>query len=647
MYFKLIRRRIFSQLHSKSVTLVLNVSKSNSMRVSLTILLLLTNVFIADAQTTVSKIDSLVEIAKTINDVNKSKKILDLIKEESSIYGYKDGLASYAIITTMNLFNSGKFAEALEKTYREEQTILGTKNKEKIAHLYALRANCFMQLSFYERSRAYLLLATKYANDIADKDVKFESLGRIYRITAANFKRDVVNRNLDSVLFYHKRSYDIQNQIKSQKVSKAGLIIQGGVVGSLYLELNNIDSSKYYFDKAISYAAEYKLQKHIVYAHIGKGDIFLKENKTDSALNSYNVAKGIASSNNNGSDLKIIYQRLADVYEKDNQMEQAKFYFKKYALLADSLLMVSRSSSTVAAKYIINEQEVLRAKKDQLRNTYVLFAGLVALMSIVIVIILYKNISASKKNNDALNEINAEMAAQNEYLQSTLSALEQSYEDNNRVMQIITHDLRSPMAAIVGLSDFMIKEHNLSAEDLEVMTLIHTSGIDSLNFINGILEKETEAAVLKKEIVNLHQLVKYCITQSQFKAKEKGQKINLEAEDVSVSIHREKIWRVISNLTNNAIKFSPAGTIISVKLKVEKKNVLFSISDRGIGIPDNLKDKIFSKSDESKRLGTAGEASFGVGLSICKQIVEAHGGELWFESTVGIGTTFHFTLPSN
>jgi signal transduction histidine kinase len=105
------------------------------------------------------------------------------------------------------------------------------------------------------------------------------------------------------------------------------------------------------------------------------------------------------------------------------------------------------------------------------------------------------------------------------------------------------------------------------------------------------------------------------------------------------------MWRVVSNLIANAIKFSPTGAIINVVMKVDAGHVLIAVEDYGIGVPEEMKDKIFDMYTEAKRPGTAGEQPFGLGLAISKQIVEAHNGRIWFVSRPGNGTTFFVQLP--
>lgn len=612
---------------------------------NLTLLFFFIYINLTFSQTNVKRIDSLILLAKKVNDVDSSAKLLEMVKNESKIIGYNAGTASYMLTAAVDLYNKNKYNEALELTYQGENAVMQTEDPAKIAHLYALRGNCFNSLLFFDKSQECLRIALKYALQIKDNNTRYFSLGRTYRIMAVNFNNNPQKKSLDSVFVYHMKSYNMQQRITTKGIQQGGLIIQAAVIGQIYLERGHIDSAKYYFNNAIQLAEKNQLPKYAINALVGLGSISYQNNEIKAARDYYLKANSLVQKTKNAKDAKRVNLALGRIYDKLGSEQEALMYYNKYASVTDSLDQLEKASISVPLNYILMEREVLAAKEKQLKNVYLIFAICVALLSVFIVIILYKNISASRKNNRTLNRINKEIATQNEYLQNTLAALEQSHEDNNRVMQIITHDLRSPMAAIVGLSDFMIKEHNLAAEDLEVIELIHTSGIDSLNFINDILQKETEAAALKTEVVNLNQLINYCITQSRFKAKEKNQIISLESLDINVALNRDKIWRVISNLINNAIKFSREETTISVKLQIDKGLAVFSVADNGIGIPAQIKDKIFSRTEDSKRLGTNGEASFGVGLSICKQIIEAHGGKIWFKSQEGKGATFYFSLP--
>jgi len=103
---------------------------------------------------------------------------------------------------------------------------------------------------------------------------------------------------------------------------------------------------------------------------------------------------------------------------------------------------------------------------------------------------------------------------------------------------------------------------------------------------------------------------------------------------------------IIRNLTTNAIKFTPKYGTVLISAKVhDDQNIEISIKDTGIGMNQNILNKLFSHDEDTNRKGTEGELSSGLGLIICKEFIEKHGGRIWAESTDGKGSTFYFTLP--
>jgi len=178
-----------------------------------------------------------------------------------------------------------------------------------------------------------------------------------------------------------------------------------------------------------------------------------------------------------------------------------------------------------------------------------------------------------------------------------------------------------------------------------MLQLIRTTSTATLELIGQLLHVHGKKENLKLDPVNLHMLLQYCVDVARFRANDKGQQLILETVPVVMMLDRERIWRVLSNLIGNAIKFSPDGSAITIRMMSESGAALIEVEDNGIGIPDSIKDRIFDMFTDAKRPGTSGEESFGLGLAISKQIVEAHGGRLWFESSVDRGTVFRVQLP--
>ncbi len=246
---------------------------------------------------------------------------------------------------------------------------------------------------------------------------------------------------------------------------------------------------------------------------------------------------------------------------------------------------------------------------------------------------------------DKTKKVNRIVIDQNTTLQQTLTGLEQSHAENTQMMKVVAHDLRGPAAGISGIAEILLEESARNAEDQEMLHLIKDSANKLIELANDLLIVKTNARDLKKEVTDIGELLQQCVSLFAGTAREKQQTIDLNAFSASIFASREKLWRVISNLIANAIKFSPSGKRIFVILEDQGDNVLISVKDSGIGIPDQLGDKIFQPGANAGRAGTQGEQSFGMGLAISKQIVEAHQGNIWFGPNPEGGTIFYVQLP--
>ncbi|OJX58757.1 MAG: hypothetical protein BGO89_05495 [Candidatus Kapaibacterium thiocyanatum] len=290
-------------------------------------------------------------------------------------------------------------------------------------------------------------------------------------------------------------------------------------------------------------------------------------------------------------------------------------------------------------------QVALLSKEDEQKTMFLWVAIVILSMSIVIGLLVWYDLRRSRKHVAKLTRLNRTIREQNIQLHRTLEALEQSQEDNTRMMKIVAHDLRSPVGGIDMIAATLLHEGGHTDDHRGMLQLIRTTSTATLELIGQLLHVHGKKENLKLDPVNLHMLLQYCVDVARFRANDKGQQLILETVPVVMMLDRERIWRVLSNLIGNAIKFSPDGSAITIRMMSESGAALIEVEDNGIGIPDSIKDRIFDMFTDAKRPGTSGEESFGLGLAISKQIVEAHGGRLWFESSVDRGTVFRVQLP--
>ncbi|GLU55832.1 tetratricopeptide repeat-containing sensor histidine kinase [Dyadobacter frigoris] len=341
-------------------------------------------------------------------------------------------------------------------------------------------------------------------------------------------------------------------------------------------------------------------------------------------------------------------------YDKIGKPELAYISLQQYMFLKDSLDRENKKlvSADVNREFQSIEQQynyTLLSKENDLKKNYLYVTLLFSLMALAILLLLLQNWKSSKLNVAALTNLNKQITFQNKQLEQTLDDLRQSNKDKDRILKVVAHDLRNPLGAISSISSLLLEEVDFSEEHMEFAKLMKTSSLHSIEMINDLLAANFNyrPEEMKKDVVDMRVLLHECVEQLKFKADEKDQKVNLEiGADVLVLADKEKIWRVLSNLIVNAIKFSRPGSAIYVKLVERDHKMELSVEDQGIGIPDELKDKIFDAFTDAKRRGTSGEQPFGLGLSISKQIIEAHGGKIWFESDMDKGTTFYVELPA-
>ena len=240
------------------------------------------------------------------------------------------------------------------------------------------------------------------------------------------------------------------------------------------------------------------------------------------------------------------------------------------------------------------------------------------------------------------------LAEQQKLLVGQLSAADAA---KNKFLGMAAHDLRNPLASIRGLTEFLRDGTvgQLTPDQLDLVNTIHDASQSMLDLVNELLDVATiEAGALKlqREDCNLADLVAKCAYLRNIDAAKKRTRIVLPTEPavLPARVDVDKIKQVIDNLLSNAVKYSPAGSTITVVL-LGGDRCGFAVRDQGPGIPENERDKLFRDFGRLSVKPTGGEKSTGLGLAICRKIVEAHGGVIAAENLPDRGCEFRVTLP--
>ncbi|OJX49809.1 MAG: hypothetical protein BGO88_08640 [Flavobacterium sp. 38-13] len=385
--------------------------------------------------------------------------------------------------------------------------------------------------------------------------------------------------------------------------------------------------------QTISTAIDKKLFYVSMDMHIDMGQQ-LEATDPEESINYYKQALAIAENNDYLYYSEILVRKLFEIYDARKDYAAAAAYSKKLIEIHDKESALNRESGIDYIDYAVKDEEI---KSLESRYNYQLALSVLACIAFVLAISMIISIRKHLKRTKR----------QNSQMKKALSALEQSQADNTRMIRIVAHDLRNPIGGIHAIASMMLEEPDRSEEDRTMLELMKTSGQNSLDLVDNLLQLQFSSEQLKKEPVDIAEMLKYCVALLKSKADVKQQQLNLEIVTAIVNASREKLWRVISNLIANAIKFSPNGARIKIKMTQKEQKIRILVKDEGIGIPPEMGEKIFDLFTEAKRPGTAGEQPFGMGLAISKQIVEAHNGKIWFENNNSSGTTFFVDLPFN
>lgn len=242
--------------------------------------------------------------------------------------------------------------------------------------------------------------------------------------------------------------------------------------------------------------------------------------------------------------------------------------------------------------------------------------------------------------------------------------LREMNEEKNEFMGIVAHDLRNPLGAITGFSEIVleemeswlsqadgkfnqsIKEVGACTERIREASLRMTEMAQNLLDVNRIERGEMQ---LELQPVNLESLVLSAIESQRLRATAKQQAIHFHAggAPASVIVDSDVMLQVLENLVSNAVKYSPPGRNIFVRLRTESNAVLCEVQDEGPGLSAEDKRKLFGKFARLSARPTGGEPSTGLGLSIVKKMVEAMNGQVWCESELRNGASFIVKLPLN
>jgi PAS domain S-box-containing protein len=261
-----------------------------------------------------------------------------------------------------------------------------------------------------------------------------------------------------------------------------------------------------------------------------------------------------------------------------------------------------------------------------------------------------KDVTETKKREKLLEKYNNELAEVNKQLKKSEQELKKLNDEKDKFFSIIAHDLKSPFNALLNLSEFLVKDlSELSMEEIRSFSKeINKSAHSVFDLLLNLLQwAQIKTGRLKQnpEKISLSALANNSIILLESVAAKKAVTIinNIDNSHFFLG-DRTMISSVLQNLISNSIKFSRRNSEVILSSRVEGDKIIVSVKDRGVGISSENMKRLFKLDEHLTTPGTSNESGTGLGLILCKELVEKNKGKIWAESKEQFGTTFFFSL---
>lgn len=550
---------------------------------------------------------------------------------------------SYAYFTLSDIYYSQKeYLEAYRYLYLAKNTY-GAHNVSLCEYNYRIGMILYNQENYILAARSF-----KKAITFKRKEDIFENLYRHQEILS-NIGLSYYKANqLDSAVYWYQNALKFIDNFKSSEYDESST---RGCKGVIIGNLGQVMAKKENYSKAITLLKE---------------SISINEKSKDLAYDAFlqkiHLAR-IYLMLNNFKELELILADTENYLRKNPSLKPESDLLKikaDYSIKKEDFKgAISLIKKAENLKFRHNQQEgkfnqinlieqlqilenetklELLKKQNEVKNIYLIGTVILTLLSFVILTLIYNYWSKSKKTVKTLNTLNKKINEQS-------IELELKNSEKDKLMKIVAHDLRNPIGSIISISKLLLLEDEINEENRKMVSMTEAAATDALTLISEILENHNQQnyTSLKKSL-SLNKITTQAFELLKFKTEDKQQNLNLNLlkTDVKVDINREQILRVLTNLVTNASKFSNSNTTIEINLKTENGFAIIVIKDQGVGIKSTI--KTITDLTKSKKEGTLGEKSFGMGLDISKRIIDEHGGEIWFESDKS-GSSFFVKLP--
>jgi signal transduction histidine kinase len=532
--------------------------------------------------------------------------------------------------------------KALAELPKDQQSV--------ICNAYIIRGRIYTDLHNYGEAIKNLDRARQFAMDdpdcvagiLSERSLVYKRTGRYAEAIRDAKKALVLNKIAhnkdDEAVLYGKLS----GTYRLTRDFKAAVAYSDTALRESYTTRNKRLRATTYVEYAQIYYQMHDYDKAIAYANLG-GDL----------ADSIGVVDAISQA----------YKTLIGSYESKHKLQKAMFYQERYNKMQDSVNSFNRKKNTdLIQNYFtlntkLNEMAVGERNQAELRdkmkwqNAVITSLSLSLIAVILMLAVTYYFYRQKKLAGEHLNLQNEALTSQKQVIEAQTANLETLSNIKNKLLAVIAHDLRTPLANLRNIADmfetdyltkeevhWLMKDINpmVKGAELTLSNLLEWAGNQMKGQSISLAQLDISLLGVEMEQTFMHTLQKKGIGFA-----------NTASPGKSVMADENHIKVVLRNLISNAIKFTDNNGSITLASEFDDNKVIISVKDTGKGMTREETDKLFSAQTHFSQRGTSGENGLGIGLMLCKELVELNGGKLWVVSTPGKGSTFYFSLPLN
>lgn len=533
--------------------------------------------------------------------------------------GNKDleGITGCLINIGLIFFAQGDYEQALEYYMRSLKIAEDNQIKNKVVPALINISNLYLEMGDYDKVLEYNQRALAFARKGKNKKqeaVLLHNIGNVYSRMS----------NHEKALAYYKESLRIKEAL-GDLVGAASSLLN---IGNIHHKLDTHNTSLAYHARALEVYEKLQNKQGIAYALYNMSDCYKDLDDFDNAYDTLNKALAISQKINTKRLTSSCYNLLSRLHAAAGDYKAAYESHVLHAQVKEEIFSEDKTKQIVEmeAKYE-TEKAKKNARFQQQRNAE----------------IMEKNALIIEQKNK-LEALNADLHAAN-------FALEKALATKNKFFSIIAHDLRNPIQIFLNIATILSTDfHNLTEEKLNYYTHHMRKTCEYfMDLLENLLEwarMQTGNIPFNRTAVNLNDAVAQTINLLKSNCKEKNISLHTDIQLKTIYADKNMLLTVLRNLLSNAIKFTPPGGAVHIQATDRKTCGLVSIHDTGIGISREKASKLFLVGEKDVSTpGTAGEKGTGLGLILCKEFIDKHGGKIWVEGNQDRGSVFLFTLP--